>query len=316
MQTLTVFTPTYNRADLLPRGYQALLRQTSHDFCWLIIDDGSKDNTRELVRSWFESASMVEEGDHIRGVLKDAPWLQIHYCYKENGGLHTGYNKAIELMDTELCVCIDSDDYMPDDAVEIILRKWGKYNDGLIAGLVGLDYTIHGERLGAEFPEGKKIHYIELDQDKRYKYDNKIVLRADLLKKVAPQPTYNGERNFNPMYMILKVDQRYPFVLINDNLCYVEYQESGMAANIYKQYVNSANSFCALRCLYLSLEYTTCTFKLKNILHLSSSVIIAKDLKWLNKCNYPILGYIMLPLGFLLSRYVIYKSNKLCNIKE
>ena len=70
--TLTVFTPSYNRADLLPRGYEALLRQTSHDFCWIIIDDGSKDNTRELVRSWFEPTSMKEDGDHIIGVSKDA----------------------------------------------------------------------------------------------------------------------------------------------------------------------------------------------------------------------------------------------------
>lgn len=68
--TLTVFTPTYNRVDLLARGYAAVLRQTSHDFCWLIIDDGSKDNTREVVRSWFDPASMKEEGDHIIGVSR------------------------------------------------------------------------------------------------------------------------------------------------------------------------------------------------------------------------------------------------------
>ena len=140
--TLTVFTPTYNRADLLPRGYQALLRQTAHDFCWIIIDDGSKDNTRELVRSWFEPTSMKEEGDHIIGVSKDAPWLQMHYCYKENGGLHTGYNKAIELMDTEICVCIDSDDYLPDDGVEKMLDIWSKCKNMApdVAGVIGLDY--------------------------------------------------------------------------------------------------------------------------------------------------------------------------------
>ncbi len=60
MKTLTVFTPTYNRADLLPRGYEALARQTSKDFKWLIIDDGSKDNTRELVRTWITEESYKE----------------------------------------------------------------------------------------------------------------------------------------------------------------------------------------------------------------------------------------------------------------
>ena len=143
--TLTVFTPSYNRADLLPRGYEALLRQTSHDFCWIIIDDGSKDNTRELVRSWFEPTSMKEDGDHIIGVSKDAPWLQMHYCYKENGGLHTGYNKAIELMDSEICVCIDSDDFMPDDAVETILTEWSACKIKGLIGIIGRDCYLDGK---------------------------------------------------------------------------------------------------------------------------------------------------------------------------
>ena len=101
MPLLTVFTPTYNRAYTLERTYLSLKNQTCHDFLWLIIDDGSKDNTREKVEQWKN------------GTLE----FEIRYEFKENGGLHTGYNKAIELCDTELMVCIDSDDYMPPDAV-------------------------------------------------------------------------------------------------------------------------------------------------------------------------------------------------------
>lgn len=310
MKTLTVFTPTYNRVDLISRGYEALCRQSCHDFKWLIIDDGSNDKTGELVRSWMSVDTIKCADGGFEGFSKEAPWLKIRYCYKENGGLHTGYNKAAELMDTEICVCIDSDDYMPDDAVEIIIKKWAKYNDGKIAGLIGLDYLVDGTRLGCELPEGKHIHCIQLCQDKRYQFDKKIVIRGDLFKMEAPQPTYNGERNFNPMYMILKVDQHAPFVLINNNLCFVDYQPTGMAANIFKQYVNSANSFCALRCLYMSLNYTSLMFRMRNLLHLSSSVILAGNLKWLNKCRYPITGYLMLPFGFLLSRYILYKSRK------
>ena len=311
MKILTVFTPTYNRANLISRGYEALCRQSCHDFKWLIIDDGSNDNTKALVMSWLlKDARYQEVAGGFIGYAVDAPWLEIRYCYKDNGGLHTGYNKAAELMDTEICVCIDSDDYMPDDAVEIITKKWVKYNDGNISGLIGLDYLVNGTRLGCEFSEGTQIHCIELCQDKRYQFDKKIVIRVDLFKKEAPQPTYNGERNFNPMYMILKVDQHAPFVLINDNLCFVDYQATGMAANIFKQYVNSANSFCALRCLYMSLNYTSFAFRMKHLLHLSSSVILAGDFKWLRKCRYPIAGYMLLPFGFLLSRYILYKSKK------
>ena len=99
MKTLTIFTPAYNRAYCLDRCYKALKRQTNKDFDWLIIDDGSTDNTRELVQSWID---------------KQDNGFEIRYIYKENGGLHTAYNEAIANMDTELSMCIDSDDFPPD----------------------------------------------------------------------------------------------------------------------------------------------------------------------------------------------------------
>lgn len=301
--TLTVFTPSYNRADLLPRGYEALLRQTSHDFCWIIIDDGSKDNTRELVRSWFEPTSMKEEGDHIIGVSKDAPWLQMHYCYKENGGLHTGYNKAIELMDTEICVCIDSDDYMPDDAVEICVTEWGKYKDKNIAGLVGYDYTIQGKMLGEKMEQGKVIHYVQTKQDKRYTADNKLVMRVDLLKQVAPQPFFPGERNFNPIWMILKVDQIAPFVMIDKTLCIVDYQETGMAANIVNQYFNSPNSFMELRRLFVNLKHTSFSWRFRQYIHLVANAKMAGKSPFLDDVNR--LGVLVAyPIGMILYYYL------------
>lgn len=80
METLTIFTPTYNRAKFLPRAFEALKRQTLKDFLWMIIDDGSTDNTEEVVQD----------------LLKDTEaGFKIEYVKKENGGLHTGYNKAI-----------------------------------------------------------------------------------------------------------------------------------------------------------------------------------------------------------------------------
>lgn len=309
-QTLTVFTPTYNRADLLPRGYKALLRQTSHDFCWLIIDDGSTDYTRELVCSWIEPTTMVEEGGQIIGVSKDASWLQIHYCYKKNGGLHTGYNKAIERMDTELCVCIDSDDYMPNDAVEIIVAEWDKYkNRKNIAGLVGYDYTIQGKMLGHKMDDGKIIHYVQMKQDKRYAADNKLVMRVDLLKQVAPQPSFQGERNFNPIWMILKVDQLAPFVMIDKILCIVDYQETGMAANIVNQFFNSPNSFVELRRLYINLKYTSIKWKIRNYIHLVANAKIAGKSPFFSDVSS--LGVLLAyPLGTVLYYFLKSKRTK------
>lgn len=105
---LTVFTPTYNRAHTLRRVYESLCTQTvCEGFEWLVIDDGSTDFTRQLVEGFISEKR-----------------IPIRYIYKENGGLHTGYNTAYANIDSELCVCIDSDDFMPDDAVELILKKW------------------------------------------------------------------------------------------------------------------------------------------------------------------------------------------------
>ena len=109
MKTLTVFTPTYNRAYLLPKLYRSLCDQTNKDFIWLIIDDGSIDNTEEIISQW---------------IFEDK--IDIKYHYKDNGGMHTGHNLAYKVIETELNVCIDSDDFMPDNAVELILTTCTK----------------------------------------------------------------------------------------------------------------------------------------------------------------------------------------------
>lgn len=309
MRTLTVFTPTYNRADLLHRGYAAMCRQTSTDCCWLIIDDGSTDSTSDLVKSWLIEESLCVIDGGFEGYAVDAPWLHIRYCYKENGGLHTGYNKAIELMDTELCVCIDSDDYIPDDAVEIILKNWEICKVKGLIGIIGRDYSLDGKPIGGPLPKVESAYMIELMDKYHHVGDKKIVMRVDFLKQISPMPTYENEKNFNPIYMMLQLDQFGKYLLIEENLCFVDYQETGMAANIYKQFVNSPNSFCALRSLYVSLEHTTWKFKLKNLVHLSSSSFIAKDFSWIEKCKYPLLAYLLSPIGFLLSLNIKKKVN-------
>lgn len=123
--TITVFTPAYNRAYTLHLCYESLKRQTSKDFKWLIIDDGSTDNTKHLVDSWINENNGFE----------------IKYIYKENGGMHTAHNKAYENIDTELNVCIDSDDYMTDDAIEKIVKFWEKNGEDKYAGIPCLRYT-------------------------------------------------------------------------------------------------------------------------------------------------------------------------------
>ncbi len=293
--TLTVFTPAYNRAHTLGRTYESLCRQTCKDFCWLVIDDGSTDDTQCMVEEWQRRDNGFD----------------ITYVWKENGGLHTGYNKAIELMDTELCVCIDSDDWMPDDAVEVIVNYWENHRNEAIAGFVGKDYLADGTQMGEDFPQDGIMHLVELQQYKKWRPDSKPIMRVDLLKLVAPQPSFKGEKNFNPYYMMLKIDQICPFRFINNNLCFVDYQPTGMAANIYNQYFDSPNSFVELRRLYVTLKHTTLIWRLRQYVHLVAECKIAgkNPFKEVGINRFCVL--MMYPCGLMLFYYMCYKKTTL-----
>ena len=107
MARLTVFTPTYNRRELLGRVYESLTRQTVKDFMWLIVDDGSTDDTKSLVEGWIADNQ-----------------IPIRYEYCENGGKMRAHNIGVRLCETPLFVCLDSDDYFVTDAVESLLNAW------------------------------------------------------------------------------------------------------------------------------------------------------------------------------------------------
>lgn len=291
-KVITVFTPTYNRAKLLHRVYESLVRQTNKQFKWLVIDDGSTDNTKEIVERF------VQENK-----------IEITYVYKENGGLHSGYNAAIERLDTELSICIDSDDWLPDDAIERIQKVWGKRKAENIAGLIGLDYTAGGDLIGDHLPDGAVINPIDLLASKTNRGDKKYVVRTDCYKKVAPMPEFPGEKNFNPHYMILKLSADYRFVAVDAPLCIVDYQPDGMTANQYKQYLNSPKSFAELRRVIMALPNVPTKYLLKTVIHYCSSSQLAHNRNYIKESPRPLLTVLCTPLGWLLTSYIRKKVN-------
>ena len=144
MKTLTVFTLTFNRAYCLNKCYESLLRQTSNDFEWLVVDDGSTDDTKALVEQWQNECTK----------------FKISYIYKKNGGMHSGYNVAYEHIETELAMSIDSDDYLPDNSVELVVDFWKEYGNQNVAGIIGLDVNPDGVVIGTNLPEKKQIKVI------------------------------------------------------------------------------------------------------------------------------------------------------------
>lgn len=291
-KTITVFTPTYNRAYILHKCYESLNAQTCKDFEWLIIDDGSTDDTKVLVAGWQSH----ENGYPIR------------YIHKENGGLHTGYNTAIANMDTELSVCIDSDDSMPKDGIERILDEWNKVKNSGAAGLIGLDVDQNGNLIGKRLPDSELINAASLlcipgMGDKKY------VVRNDLLRTVAPMPVFAGEKNFNPHYLIIMLSKRYQFHPVNHCFCLVEYQPDGMTANIYKQYVNSPNSFAELRRAIMEVPGLTWQYQLKNMVHYCSSNQLAGNRHYIKESPHKLLTTLSTPAGWVLTRYIRRKAS-------
>ena len=110
MKTITIITPTYNRAILLKRLYESLKNQTNYDFEWLIVDDGSTDDTQTVIQE-FEKENLIA----------------IQSLRQDNGGKHRALNRGIARVNTELIFIVDSDDYLPKDAVDLILRYHKKY---------------------------------------------------------------------------------------------------------------------------------------------------------------------------------------------
>lgn len=297
MVSLTVFTPTFNRAKLLSRCYESMKRQTNKEFIWLIIDDGSTDETGKLAESWKQEDKNFE----------------LQYFYKENGGLHTAYNEAISHIETELCVCIDSDDYMPDDAVEKILSFWAENGSDEVAGIVGLDYDLEDKIIGDPLPKQKAINLIDLFVG-RYNIhngDRTNVVRTELYKKYAPMKIFPGEKNFNPHYMHLQISREFDFLVLNENLRYVEYQPTGMSNSMLKQYYNSPNSFAETRKLYLSFPNTTFKFKLRHSIHLVSSCILAGNItRALKESPCKVITFAAIPFGATLAVYIKAKGQQ------
>ena len=295
-EMLTVFTPTFNRAECLKKGYEALCRQTCKEFVWLVVDDGSTDQTRLLVEQW----SRQEKGFEVR------------YIYKENGGLHTGYNVAIANIDTELSVCIDSDDYMPDDAVEKILTFWKKEGSDKYAGIAALDAFEDGTIIGDPFPKQKSINILDVSLGK-YHYkngDRKLVVRTALYKEVAPMPSYENEKNFNPHLIHLHISEKYDFLIYYTVLCVVEYQEDGMSNGIFKQYLNSPKSFAHMRKYMLGLKGTTFKFRMRHAIHYVSSSIIARNKRFLQESPRKWDVILAVPFGAVLTVYIKNKAKK------
>jgi glycosyltransferase involved in cell wall biosynthesis len=138
MSRISVVTPTYQRADTLPRLYESLLAQGFRDFDWIVIDDGSSDGTESLVRGWVDKAP-----------------FSIEYVWQENQGKHAAVNRGVERAGGEFCALMDSDDWYAPDALTRMAECWDDIPAARrkeFANVEGLCADPDGEVIGDRFP--------------------------------------------------------------------------------------------------------------------------------------------------------------------
>ena len=230
---ITIFTPTYNRAGTLPRLYNSLLKQTNHKFEWIIIDDGSVDNTEEVVAQFLSNNNSFE----------------IVYKKKPNGGKHRAINDAVKMAKHDWFFIVDSDDFIVDRAIEMII-SWIKTveDDNSFAGVAGLKGHIDKEDKVGQYPSGEKYkEYIDATNLQRRKFklsgDKAEVYRTAVLLKF-PFPEFEGE-NFMSEAVVWDAiaESGYKLRWYNEVIYRCEYLEGGLTRTLQTVVVNNYQGF-------------------------------------------------------------------------
>ena len=215
MMKITVFTPTYNRGYLLDKLYKSLLKQTNTDFEWLIIDDGSNDNTSSIINKFIDD-------DKIR----------IRYFYQENGGKHRAINKGLDFAEGELFFIVDSDDTLIPTAIELVLEKYKSVENcpefaGISFNKGYSEKEIVGETFSSEF---KDCTNLERGRN-NILGDKSEIYRTEILRNIK-FPEIEGENFMSEIVLWNEVArQGYKLRWYNEIIYICNYLEDGLTVN-------------------------------------------------------------------------------------
>lgn len=213
---ITVFTPTYNRKKELENLYMSLVNQTDNDFEWLIVDDGSNDDTKRFISK-----------------LKKENKINIKYIYKENGGKQSAYNKGLEEANGDIFLCIDSDDILDKKAIKTIkfdFKRLSKNSAGFayVQGYIEENSKI----IGTDFGDLENAYYYDIYGKYGVKGDKLIVLKTEIAKEYS-FPIIEGEKFVPEALVFNRIAKKYKFNLSNKVLAYKDYLPGGYSDNYF-----------------------------------------------------------------------------------
>lgn len=234
----TVFIPAYNRADTLPRLFESLERQTFNDFEVIVVDDGSSDNTKEVVNAY------INKTKH-----------KVRYFYQRNAGKHIARNLGVKYAEGVFFNTIDSDDIFTDDSLEVMWKSWNaiKGDKKEYAGVMGVCADMNGKKIiGDKFPKDTMdSNHVVLKELLLVKGDKTQCIKTSIMRKF-PFPSNHAEKYIAESIVWNRIGLKYKFRCINNVLKYVEYLPGGLSANTvllratnynnsilyYKEYIN------------------------------------------------------------------------------
>lgn len=239
MSNITVLTPAYNRGKLLEKLYESLCAQDCKDFEWLIVDDGSTDDTSERVEQMKQTA--------------DFP---ISYHKKENGGKHTALNYAYQFIKTPLTFIVDSDDFLTKNAISYIDEIYKKYkNESDLCGFSFLRGKPDGGYLSTSGvpQDGMKESYVECRINRNIGGDMAEVWYTHCLKEY-PFPEFQGEKFLGEDIVWVRMSEKYRMRFFNRVIYISDYLEDGLTNNRRKHNIKSPNGCVARAETFLNSE--------------------------------------------------------------
>lgn len=256
---LSIITPTYNREYILYRLYESLKLQTCKDFEWIVIDDGSSDKTRDLIYS-FQKENFIK----------------INYIYKENGGKPSAHNEGVLAARGELTICVDSDDSLSIDAVEVIKNIWNQKKDKNIIGILAKrgDFVRHMP-ICSDWPNDlKECKMIELQEKYGFYGDTALFFKTSLLKENLFK-IFKNEKFIPEDSLYVKLDKYGKMLLVDKVLYYCEYLSDGLTAKYGKLLLE--NPMGTSYCYYLRMKQShNLYYKLKNSIISEAYLLISK----------------------------------------
>ena len=281
---LTILTPSYNRAYSISNLYISLCKQSSKSFEWLVVDDGSTDNTKEIISKY------KKEGK-----------IKIEYVYQQNGGKHRALNNGIKRIKNKMTIIVDSDDWLTEDAVETILKYGEKYaNSKNIACISFHRMFPNGEISGPNYKKEEFVdNLISYRINKHIIGEGAEVFYTEKLKEFLFLEI-PGERFLSEGYSWLKMALKYDTAYINKAIYIFDYLPDGLTKNIKKLRRNNPKGCMEVSKIYFNKKFSFRP-KIKAMVKYIAYGKVANYnfFKMYKEIDYRLLFIIMYPIGVI-----------------